>query len=196
MILRDRPGPFVDPDPEAGALLRRAFADYRLSIAGPLIPFDATIALAAAAFVEHACWFLVSRAEPVEELEQCLVLSGAPHGPAQHLSADLVLRFVAQIHRRARARDSTDRLTVRLAEVLRRWPLSGVLADVEEGPLTPPAFGAHPGLLLLYAERLARHEKLAWLPEGPGLEYLELVKGTLGSGSGLAPSAGKGASDD
>jgi hypothetical protein len=92
----------------------------------------------------------------------------------------VTLRFLPQVHRRARAVAPDDRLAALLAGVLRQWPLSGVLSDVEEGPAAPPDFGGHPGLLLLYAERLARNEKPAWLPAGPGLEYLELVLADLG----------------
>jgi hypothetical protein len=56
--------------------------------------------------------------------------------------------------------------------------LSGVLSDVEEEPLTSLDLGGHPGLRLLYAERLARNRKPAWFPpEGPAREYVELVLG-------------------
>ena len=67
-----------------------------------------------------------------------------------------------------------------LAKVLREWPLSGVLSEVNEGPLTPLEFQGHPGLWMCYAERLARHEKPDWLPTGTGLEYVELVWQEMG----------------
>ena len=41
-------------------------------------------------------------------------------------------------------------------------------------------FGGHEGLMLLYAERLARHEKPAWRPVGRPFEYVELVLRDLG----------------
>lgn len=179
-VLRGRPEPIAGPDAHAVALLRRTFADHRLGVAGPAIDFDAGIALAAAALVCRACWFLVSRAEPEAELERTLVLPGPPRTPAQHLSADLTLRLLPQVHRRARAHNPADKLTMLLADVLRRWPLSGVLADVDEEPHTPPDFAGHHGLWLLYVERLAQHERAAWVPEGPGLEYWELVRHTAG----------------
>src|SRR5438093_406611 len=59
----------------------------------------------------------------------------------------------------------------------RRWPLSGVLADIDEPPLLPVDLGGHPGLLLLYAERLARQRRPAWVADGPAREYIELVFG-------------------
>jgi hypothetical protein len=177
--LRERPGPAAD---------RRAAADwlagvydaYRLDVAGPPLDFDAGAALAAAELLRQACWFLVRHDEPAAELDRRLVLAGEPASAAQHLSADLLLRYLPQVHRRARAVDPADRLAARLAEVLRRWPLSGVLSDVTEEPLTPPEFDGHPGLLLLYAERLARHDRPAWRPRGRGAEYVELVFGELG----------------
>ena len=47
-------------------------------------------------------------------------------------------------------------------------------------PLVPPDFAGHAGLRLLYAERLAQHEKPAWFPVGPGMESVELVWQQLG----------------
>jgi hypothetical protein len=35
--------------------------------------------------------------------------------------------------------------------------------------------GGHPGLLLLYAERLALRPRPAWALHGPAREYVELV---------------------
>jgi hypothetical protein len=179
-IVRGPPPPGRGQSAEVSQLLRRAHASYRLQIAGPPLEFDEEVALAAAELVRQACWFLVSRSQPPEELERHLVMPAAPRFAAQHLSADLLLRYLPQVHRRARAMNPADRLTILLAKVLRQWPLSGVLAAVEEGPLLPLDFGGHPGLWMLYAERLAAHEKPAWIPEGPGLAYAELVWRALG----------------
>jgi hypothetical protein len=142
-------------------------------VAGPPLAFDADVALAAAEFVRQACWFLVHRGEPDEEVARRLTLP-PPASDAQHLSADLVLRFLPGVQARAQALAPDDPLAVILKEVLRQWPLSGVLAAVTEAPLTPPEFD-HPGLRLLYAERLAAHAKPAWRPREPGLEYVRLV---------------------
>jgi hypothetical protein len=178
-VLRDRPPP-EPPAADVRALLERTYAAYRLRVAGPPPEFDVEAALAAAVLVHQATWFLVSRDKPVAELERLVVLPGSPRTPAAHLSADMTLRFLPQIHRRARAHDPADRLTTLLADILRRWPLSGVLADVDEEPLTPPDFAGHRGLCLLYAERLAQHEKSAWVPRDLGLEYVHLVYAELG----------------
>jgi hypothetical protein len=172
-VLREAPRP--TPDPDAAGVLGEAFARHRLQVAGPPIELDTETALAAGALAWQACWFLVSHAQPEADLERLLALPGPPRTAAQHLSADLVLRLLPAVHRRARALDPADRLPVLLADLFRRWPLSGVLADVEEPPLTPLDFAGHRGLLLLYVERLARHEKPAWVPRGPQAEVVELV---------------------
>jgi hypothetical protein len=178
-VLRAVPAPEQGPG-DVAAVLREAYASHRLQLASPPVALDLETALAAGALAWYACWFLVSRAQPEADLEKLLVLPGPPRSPAQHLSADLVLRLLPAVYRRARALDPADRLPALLADVFRRWPLSGVLADVEEGPLTPLDFGGHRGLLFLYAERLAAHEKSAWVPAGPGAEYVELVWRDLG----------------
>jgi hypothetical protein len=167
-------------DKDAANLLGGIYADYRLRVAGPAINFDPGAAQAAATLVYRACWFLLSRDEPESELDRLLKLPAPACSPAAHLSADLVLRFLPQVHHRAKAHNPADRLTALLADVLRRWPLSGVLADVDEGPLTAITFDDHPGLFMLYVERLAQHEKPAWIPHGPDVAYLELVYSELG----------------
>jgi hypothetical protein len=153
--------------------------------------------VAAAALVWRACWFLLSRNEPETELERLLVLPGPARTAAEHLSADLTLRFLPQVHRRARAHSPSDKLTTLLADLLLRWPLAGVLADLDDGPLTPPTFDDHPGLLMLYAERLAAHHKPAWIPKGLGRDYLELVYDDLGKDPAvLTPHTEREANDD
>jgi MoxR-vWA-beta-propeller ternary system domain bpX4 len=173
-VLRGRPE-LSGSDARAVAVLERAFAEYALELAGPAIAFHLVTALAAARFVHSGCWFLLNRSDPDSELERSLVLAGQPHGPEEHASADLVLRYLPQVYHRAYRRDPGDRLAIILAETLRRWPLSGVLGDVEEPPLSPLDFG-HPGLYLLYAERWVKHSRPDWAPSGLGQEYVELVQ--------------------
>jgi hypothetical protein len=179
-VLRARPLPAQRDLAAARRLLEDAYDAYALSVAGPELPFDADTALAAAECLRQACWFLLVRDEPDEQLEQRVVLAGRPQTPANHLSADLVLRYMPAIYHRAKALAPEDRLPARLAEILRRWPLSGVLADLPEGPSEPIDLGGHRGLMLLYAERLAQHEKPAWAPTGETLAYVELIYHHLG----------------
>jgi MoxR-vWA-beta-propeller ternary system domain bpX4 len=173
------------PEPEAALLLGEAYRRHALTVAGPAIPFDAGAALAAGTLLYRAAWYLLNANEPIEAA--ALTMPAEPRAAAQHLSADLCLRLVPALHRRARALRPGDELAGRLADVLRRWPLSGVQSDVDDGPLTPPDFAGHAGLRLLYAERLARHEKPAWFPAGPAGEAVELVWQTLGRDPSLLP---------
>lgn len=175
VVLRQRPRIEAAERAEARVLLADAYDDYRLDVAGPPLPFDAATALGMAERLWLACWFLLRRDEPPEAVERALAPPPPPASAAQHLSADLVLRFLPQVHRRARALAPTDGLTRRLTELLRDWPLSGVLSDVEEGPRTAPLFDGHPGLLLLYAERLAGRPRPAWVPAGAALPYVALA---------------------
>ncbi len=175
-VLRKRPVPGAGREADVLAELEQAYAALVLEVGGSAIPFDRRTALTAAEFVWQACWFLVSHEEPDEEVRRRLHWPGLPSSPAQHLSADLVLRYLPGVHRRARALNAADCLAGLAADLLRRWPLSGVLSEVTEAPLADLTFGGHDGLLLMYAERLADHEKPAWLPpEGRGREFVELV---------------------
>ena len=116
-------------DEQSLLLLRAAHGDCVREIPGPTLPFRPAIALAAAEFLRQACWFLVSRNEPAGQVEQMLKLS-APRDAADHLSGDVVLRYLPQVERRARALAPDDALSQRLTDVLQTWPLAGVLADV------------------------------------------------------------------
>jgi hypothetical protein len=164
VVSRQRPGaPTARERTEAARFLASVHADLRLEVAGPLIDFDEPAALTALERTWWASWFLVNRSEPAGEVERALSLPPPPRSAAQHLSADLTLRFLAGLHGRARASSPDDVLTRQLDLYLRAWPLSGVLADLGEPPSTAPEFD-HPGLQLLYAERLAQRLRPAWIP--------------------------------
>jgi hypothetical protein len=161
---------------EVVGLLGTAFDDHRLDVAGPPLPFAADCALRAAEFLAWSCWFLLHRGGEAAEVERCLADLPAPRSAAEHLSADLLFRFLPQVHRRARAVDPEDPLTRRLEDTLRRWPLSGVLADLDNPPHGPVELDGHRGLLLLYAERLVERPRPAWMPASPlGRQVAELV---------------------
>jgi hypothetical protein len=174
-------------DRAAVSMLERAFRTVSLNLAGPPLPMDRALALAAGRLVYDSAWLLFNHDEPESTLAERLVLPYTPTAPEHHLSADIVLRYVPTLYRRARASNPADALPRLLARLLRAWPLSGVFADLEEEPLTAIDFGGHPGLLFLYAERLARHQKTAWFPKGMAGEYVELVWRELGKDPALLP---------
>jgi len=177
IVFRSAKPPRDRPTPPAVAVLAEAFETYSLAVAGPEIAFDPEIACAAAELLRQSSWALVNHDERMTDLEKRLKMPGSPVTASQHLSADLTLRYLPQVLRRARGLDASDPLLELVANVLRRWPLSGVLSDLEEGPLVPLEFGGHPGLLLLYAERLIGNDRPSWRPmrQGPAWDYYELV---------------------
>lgn len=156
--------------PPGVATLRAAFDRHALTVAGPPLPFAESAAVAAAGVVARACWRLVGDSDPSPP-----VRTGRPNTPADHLSADVLLRLLPPVLRRARARGDTA-LTAELESVLCDWPLSGVLAELEPDPTGGLAFGGHAGLQLLYAERLGRAPRTAWVPtDGSAREWAERV---------------------
>jgi hypothetical protein len=164
------PDPATFVAPPVRAVLRDAFARHALAVAGPSLAFNEGLAVRAAAVVAVACWRLVADADDRPPLPPL----GSPTSAAAHLSADLVLRLLPGVARRAKARGDVD-LAGEVEAVLCRWPLSGVLADLEHPPAVPLDFFAHPGLLLLYAERLPAAPRSLWVPLGAARGWAERV---------------------
>lgn len=156
--------------PAVEAILRNAYESLRREVAGPPIAYDAALALRCARLLAVACWHL-SALTPDSPLPESL---SVPATAGDHLTGDLLLRFLVSVRKRASLRGPADPLGEWCEGILRAWPLSGVSMGCRDGPTTPLAFDAHPGLLTLYAERLAAHPEPAWVPP-PGLltEYVE-----------------------
>ena len=173
--LREPPVTSRSEQKEAAHWLADVFDDYQLDVAGPALEFEAELAVNAAGFLWQSCWCLVRRDLEADRIEKSLQFPHSPNSPAQHLSADLLFHYLPQVHRRSRALSPEDVLTRRLEEVLCRWPLSGVLADIAAPPLGDLNFSGHTGLQLLYAERFRRHPQSEWQPQGRTGECLELV---------------------
>jgi hypothetical protein len=199
VVFRSTRAPHDRPRPQDITLLEETYRVYRLRVAGPVIPFDPAVGFSAAELIRQASWALVSHDERISLLKKCLTMPIAPVTAAHHLSADLTLRYLPQIFNRARVLDPSDPLIDLLTDLLRRWPLSGVLSDVSEAPVDSLEFGGHPGLLLLYSERLAASDRPAWRPDpgGPGREYYDLViherDRASSSKPGVSLTSGRGA---
>jgi MoxR-vWA-beta-propeller ternary system domain bpX4 len=199
VVFRSPQAPRDRPQAEDIALLEKGFHAARLSVAGPEIPFDAAVGYSAAELVRQASWALVNHDERVSQLKKCLTMPIRPATPAHHLSADFMLRYLPQVLSRARGLDPSDPLIGLLEDVLRRWPLSGVLSEVAEPPLSSLEFAGHPGLLLLYAERLAANDRPAWRPaqKATGWAFYELASDERRRGethwADVSSSGGKGA---
>lgn len=170
------------PGPGAASFLREAFRWESLDLAGPAPPFPEKVAVAAAMVTREACWALVDRREAPEDLAARLRMPGPPRRSEDHLAADLTFRYLPGVHRRARALDRADPLAALLADLLRAWPLSGVMADLDDGPATPPDLGDHPGVCLLYAERMGPLERPEWRPVGVAETVVEWLAEERDSG--------------
>jgi hypothetical protein len=191
VVFRSRAVPRDRPSERAVAILASAFKTHSLTVAGPRIAFDPDVACAAAELLQQSCWALVNRDERTRDLKKRLKMPSSALTPSHHLSADLVLRYVPQVLRRARGLGASDPLIDLLAHTLWRWPLTGVLSDLDEGPHVPLDFGGHSGLLLLYAERLIANDRPAWRPSppSPAWDYYELVLEEHGRPSPVAGAA-------
>lgn len=163
-LLSDRPDPDL-ADAEARALLARLFGRHALDVAGPRLAPDVAAAIDAGAVLWWAAWLCIERLDPIEPLERAVARlhdqARAPT-PSRHLSVDLTFRLLPAIHRRSRAIEPGARLPALLEQALRAWPLSGVLADTTAPPTGDLGFAGHPGLVLLYEERLAANDRPAW----------------------------------
>jgi hypothetical protein len=162
---------------ELEEVLRSAFNEYRLDVAGPLIELDADAAVGAAYYTSLACWFAASHDETPEQVKGLLKMPDVRATSQAALSVDLTLRYVVTVHRRAQAQNREDVLAKLLSDTLRRWPLTGVSSDVAEPPTGDLTFAGHRGLELLYAERLAGNYRESWLPaEGRLREMVEMIQ--------------------
>jgi hypothetical protein len=154
----------------AAEVLRRAFARHAEDVAGPAIPLHLPTAQAAAEYLAAACWALGEGG-----IRPACELPGEPNSPSEHLSADLCLRLLPGLLRR----QPGSELAEHIAATLARWPLSGVLAELP-GPPAKLEF-AHPGLEMLYAERLSVGASAGWVPVGGRLrECIDRVADALG----------------
>jgi hypothetical protein len=169
--------------PAVEKLLADVHARRVLDLAGPTPRLEMEWALAGARVLADACWFLLTRDEPPEAVEGALQMP-VPASASQHLSADHCLRYLPAVHARAAALCPDDVLTRTLSDILRKCPLSGVLARISAEPTTPLNFEGHPGLQMLYAERLANHPRPLWVPqEGEARQWAERVWAERGLGN-------------
>ena len=159
-----RPEPPRTASAELIALLKREYHRERLRRPGVSPPFAAATAARAAELTRQACWFLASRDEAVEIVQRRIRLAIADPTPSDHASADLTLRYLPVIHRRARNLRPDDPLAQALSDLLRAFPLSGVLSAVAEPPTVSLEFGGSMALMMDYAERWAANPKPEWRP--------------------------------
>ena len=146
-------------------------------MAGPRIAFDPEIACAAAEFLRQASWALVNHDDRVTDLVKRLKMPGSPLTPSHHLSADLTLRYLPQVLRRARGLDPSDPLVAQLANVLRTGRSRESSPTSSEAPLVPLRFrrASRAHALVCRASDRQRSTVLAADTNGPSWDYYELV---------------------
>jgi hypothetical protein len=185
-VLESRPVLSAEERPAAAGRLHEAYELHALDVAGPPIGFDERTAVWAATVLAEACWSLVAGGEAGDSPEW----DREPVSPADHLSADLTLRFLPAVHARARSLEPMKELAARLESLLRRWPLSGVLANLDGGPAAGLGFAGHAGLQLLYAERQVGSGRPGWVPAaGRAREWAERIHAERGKPLPSAPAA-------
>ena len=159
-------------DAEIATLLEAAYLRHAANFAGVRLPFQKGAARDAARVLAEACWAQSSGGEYIPSP----FCQREPASAAEHLTADLLYRFLPGVLKRAKARDRESALCVSLEGLLRKWPLSGVLADLDGAPALPPDFHGHAGLQMLYAERLLANPRTGWVPRsGTAYEWVERV---------------------
>ncbi len=118
--------------------------------------------------------------DPADSERPALQMPHDPRNAWDHFSADLVLRFLPGVAVRIRNRDPRHPLFEASKRILLQWPFSGVLSDYTEPPTTPLDFSGHPGLGWIYGQRLAAHERQAWIPVGQLREQVEAAYHAMG----------------
>src|SRR6187397_1621670 len=81
VVLHERPALSEAEQPAVVDFLRSAYEEYRLTVAGPLLPFDSKAALAGAMFLLQSCWLLVSNNESAADIEKTVQFRLNPDSP-------------------------------------------------------------------------------------------------------------------
>ncbi len=169
-------------------VLERAFDVFTLDLAGPRLECDFALSAHAGKILYELAWYFTHPAEDGRAAESRFRWEIANATIAQHVSVDLVFRYLPTLYRRVRAIHARDFLTPVIENLLRSWPLSGVLSEVAEPPLHQFDFSQHLGVAWWYAERWAKLAKPSWLPEGNLQERAELVWQAIGRDVATMPS--------
>jgi len=132
------------------------FLEYRLQVPGDPLPFHPEAALWGAKWLFRASCFYTFREIVEQEVRRSLdgMINTMPDSetPAAHLSADLLLQYLPEIHNRCQRLSTDDILTVSLQDLAGRLPLSGV-GVAERTLLTEHPIYRHEGIKQFVVER-------------------------------------------
>lgn len=158
------------------ALLQRAYADDAVHQPAPVPAFEAEAALWAARYLYRAVQLTVVRELDDTAVRVWLRQFPGPATPEAHYSVDLLLRHLPDLLRLCQGLAPADALVQHLQATLQYWPLSAVGAKLSELPDPAPIL-AHPGLRLLYADRLLAARDLPLAQHPAARELLREVLG-------------------
>ena len=147
---------------EADEVLAEIEADVRTQWPCEPPGFSVEVGRWAAVTFYRAAQLAVFRDADEATIRQAMATPCPDGSPASaHYSADLVLRFLPDLARLARAAAEGDPLLERLMELAASWPLSSVgMKDVEFSNAQPGSLDPvvdHPSLLGTYVDRIIRH---------------------------------------
>lgn len=132
---------------------------WRNTLAGDPPQLELPVARWAATALHRGCQFVIYRDLSDADLDRAFEAKPpAIDTSAAQYSADLSLRFLADVVRLARAASDDDPLLKRLLQLAHDWPLSSVgISGLDEAKLRPAAVScivSHPALLALYVDRI------------------------------------------
>ena len=164
-------------DDAAHELLRERAAVAALELPGPAPAFEPTAGAWAALVVLRAAQALLYRELRAHALGLELARAcPAGRGAAADWSADLCLRHLPELHRRARGVAADDPLVAALEELGRRWPLSSVGMEGLDG-VDAPRFAEHAGLRRFYVDRILARGDLGRLADPHLAEEARVILG-------------------
>lgn len=160
-------------------LLEPWFLQDRMRVPGEPLDFHPKAALWGAQFIFRAMSFYTFReiveAEVKRGLEELSNAMPDSHLPAAHLSADLMLRYLPELHTRAQRISLEDVLTQNLAALANLLPLSGVGIAERTIAVNHPIF-THSGLSQYIVERAIEFKCRTTLTQVPALQNLAISK--------------------
>ncbi len=162
----------------------------RADLIGEAPPLSLEVAGWASSVIYHACQFVVCR-DIGEPAIVAALKSPCPEArtASADWSADLVFRYLPDVHRLAQHLSRTDPLVREIRFLAASWPLSSVgTPEVSGTDLDLDPFWEHPGLRQLYLDRILQKSDLGRLGDA---RVNDGIRTALGAHPELAPEFAK-----
>jgi hypothetical protein len=168
---------FPEEEQEVIRFLETEYQNETLSYPYQAPEFDAEAALWAATTIYRAAQLILYRENKETELNLLFPDFSKDITPAAVLSADLTLRFIADLLVQLTAIDSEDPLIELLERLLNTWHYSALYHTVDPEVLNFKGIQESPCVLQLYSDRIIRFKKIA-LAQHPACK--DTVRASLG----------------